>query len=65
MAKDIKESVKKHLLKGRSLTSLQALRLFGTMRLASYVNRLRHDDGYVIKMEMIRKGQKQFAKYHL
>lgn len=64
MAKNVEHRLKVHLLKGRTITSLQALNLWATIRLPVYVQRLRRK-GYVIKTEMIRKGEKTFAKYHL
>lgn len=64
MTTNVKERLKIHLLKGGTVTPLQALKWWGTFRLASYVKRLRWQ-GYVIKTEIIRKGPKTFAKYHL
>lgn len=64
MAKNVKEHLKVHLLKGGTVTQLQALNWWQTSRLAVYVDRLRKS-GYVVKTEMIRKGEKTFAKYHL
>lgn len=64
MAKDVKTLLKKHLEKGRTVTGLQALRWWQTTRLAVYVQRLRKD-GYVVKTNMVTKGQKTFAQYWL
>lgn len=58
----IKAMLKNYLLSGRSITSLQALKRWGTMRLPVYVQRLR-DDGYKIKTEMVTERGKTFAKY--
>lgn len=40
-----------HLQDGRPLTQLTALRLYGAMRLASTINRLR-DEGFLIRTNM-------------
>lgn len=61
---NIEQRLKIHLLKGRTITGLEALRRWGTIRLASYVERLRRK-GYVVKTVMVTKGNKSFAKYHL
>lgn len=60
--KDVKTEIKNHLLKGKRLTGLQALQKFGTIRLSSYINRLRND-GYNIQTDMITRGNKTFASY--
>lgn len=55
-----------HLKNGRPLTPQQALRLYGHMRLASCINRLRNE-GFDIKTTM-RYGlfvRDQYAEYHL
>lgn len=57
-------AIKKHLQSGRSLTSLQALHLYGTMRAAEYVRRLRAS-GMNIKMTRIQKRDKWFGKYQM
>lgn len=57
------EQVLKLLEKG-PLSPLQALREVGTMRLASYVHRLRQQ-GYTILGEPVVKAGKRFTVYHL
>lgn len=57
-------AIKKHLQSGRSLTSLQALHLYGTMRAAEYVRRLR-SSGMNIKMTRVQKKDKWYGKYYM
>lgn len=59
------EQVLLHLLSGRTITQLEALRLYGSFRLSSIIFRLR-DQGYDIRTEMvtIRKGTR-VARYSL
>ena len=59
------EQVLLHLLSGRTITQLEALRLYGSLRLSSIIFRLR-DQGYDIRTEMvtIRKGTR-VARYSL
>ena len=61
-----KSLILNHLKNGRPLTPQQALRLYGHMRLASCINRLR-DEGYPILTTM-RYGlfvRDQYAEYHM
>lgn len=54
--------IAKYLLKGKTLTQLEALRLFGCFRLASRVRELR--DRYKIETKMIvTKSKKRIAQY--
>jgi hypothetical protein len=52
------------LQSGRSLTSIQALQEFGCFRLAARINDLRYA-GHKIITEMVRDGEKHYARYHL
>jgi len=61
-ADQIKARVKVHLLKGKTLTAIEAFNLWRTLRLSVYIHRLRND-GVKIKTEMVKKGNKVFAKY--
>lgn len=56
-------NIANHLKSGRSLTSLQALRLYHTIRLPEYVRRLRHDQGMRIVMTRIQGKDKWWGKY--
>jgi biotin operon repressor len=58
----IKALLKNYLLSGKSITGLQALKRWGTIRLAVYIQRLRND-GYKIKTEMVTEKGKTFARY--
>jgi hypothetical protein len=58
----VKSRLKAHILSGKTITSLQALERWGTMRIAVYVNRLRQD-GVKIRTTMVTKGKKTFAEY--
>ena len=54
----------KHLMKGKTLTPIQALNLFDSWRLARCIGDLRKD-GFPIKTTMVTKGKKRFAQYSL
>ncbi len=55
-----------YLKQGNSLTSLQALGLFGCLRLASRVGDLK-DMGYVVISEQVidRQRKKRYSRYRL
>lgn len=61
--------VRQHLLEGKSLTALEALHLYGCMRLAAIVLRLRKREELNIVCEMMSEttaeGAKQWARYFL
>lgn len=63
MKKDIKTRLRKYLMEGKSITQLQALKIFRTTRLASYINRLRND-GMVIKTNMVHSESSIYARYY-
>lgn len=50
-------------MEGKSITQLQALKIFRTTRLASYINRLRND-GMVIKTNMVHSESSIYARYY-
>jgi len=56
------ELVKNHMLSGKSLSSMQAIRLFGCTRLADKIFRLKKQ-GYVIHKEMREGVSKYGIKY--
>jgi len=59
------ERILNHLRSGKTLTSLQALRMFGSMRLAARIQELR-DQRIKIKSRMIRSATgKRIASYSL
>jgi hypothetical protein len=55
-----------HLSLGRTLTSLEALLLFGSLRLASRINDLKNK-GHNVKSEMVETeySKKKVARYSL
>lgn len=54
-----------HLKKGLALTSLEALRLFGCMRLASRIHDLRDRGNNIIVERTTTKSGKRVAQYRL
>jgi Helix-turn-helix domain len=59
-----KINILKHLERGQSLTALNALNLYGTLRLAARIHELR-EAGYAIKSEKVplRGSKKHVALY--
>jgi hypothetical protein len=59
------KEIKNHLLKGETITGLQAIDLFGVYRLSSVINRLRNRDGLEVETTMVTEtdGKTIFAKY--
>lgn len=64
MKKQVKEKLRAHLLKGRTITHNQAQAKWHTNRLAEYVRRLRME-GMDIITEMVRKGDDVYGKYKM
>ncbi len=56
------QHIRKHLESGRSLTSLEALRKYGTIRLPEYIRRLRAA-GMRITMTRIQTKDKWYGRY--
>lgn len=63
ISQDIK--VRKWLEAGRSLTPLQALDLFGVMRLAAIIERLRREHNLPIRTDIEQRNGKRYARYSL
>lgn len=59
------KAILQHLQKGNSITPLEALHLFGCLRLSARIHDLIHIFGHDIKCEMIIKNDKRFANYSL
>jgi sulfur transfer protein SufE len=59
-----KEAILKYLQSGNSITGLEALRLFGTMKLATRISELRRD-GIEIMHQMVNRNDKWVAKYFI
>lgn len=57
--------IKKALKRGKKLTSLGALKMFRTMRLAAYVHKLRTEFDLDVKMDWVVKNGKAFGVYYL
>lgn len=55
--------IKEYLLSGKSLTKLQALKMFGCWNTGDVIFKLRKEMD--IKTEMIEENGKRFAKYYL
>lgn len=64
MANSQQLEVLRYLMAGNSLTSLEALKLFGCMRLAAVVNTLRKQ-GYDIETIMVGESEKRYANYRM
>ena len=56
--------IKGWLLNGHSLTTLDALTMFGCFRLSARISNLK-DQGMNIMTEMVEVNDKQIAKYYL
>lgn len=60
------EQIKQHLEEGKSITPLEALRMFGCFRLSAIIFNLRYKPYEMdIKVKMIQQGKKHFAQYYL
>ncbi len=61
----IKELVKKHLMSGKTITPVEAMHQYGTIRLGAYVHRLRQE-GMPIRTKMVRSlNGRPYAEYSL
>jgi hypothetical protein len=56
--------IKDHLQAGHSITPLQALRLYGCLRLGARIYDLKRD-GLDIDSHLVRQNGKQFSEYSL
>ena len=57
-------AIKEHLLRGNSITPIDALKLFGCFRLGARIHDMR-SEGMNIKTEMITVDRKRVAKYYV
>lgn len=62
--KNVEARLKIWLLRGREITHNQALRLFGTNRLAEFIRRLRKK-GLKIKTELVSEDGDVYGVYYL
>ncbi len=58
------QAILTHLKNGLTLTPKQALRQYGTMRLAARIKELR-DQGHDIRTDMVKRGKARVAQYAL
>jgi len=58
------QQILKHLKSGKTLTPLQALGLFDSLRLGARIENLRKA-GHKIKTTMVKSGNKRYAMYKL
>jgi len=59
------DGIRAHLLRGKPITPMQALKLFGCFRLAAVIFNLRAE-GFAIETEMVYSGdKKKWASYTL
>lgn len=56
--------IRQHLESGKTITPLEALSMYGCLRLGARIYDLRQD-GLPIKTEIKRNGRKRFAEYSL
>ena len=59
-----RDAILNHLESGRTITSLEALNLYGCLRLAAIIHTLREEE-FKIKTEMIDVNGKTIAEYSL
>lgn len=59
------EQIKAHLEAGHSITSLDALRRFGCLRLSGRIYELVNDHGLNVASEMISVNGKRIARYYI
>lgn len=58
------ERIRKHLRKGRTLTALEALNLFGCWNLKGRMNDLRREGFAWDKKMIVTKNKKRIAQYY-
>lgn len=58
------DAILEYLKQGHTLTGLEALHKFGTMKLATRISELRRD-GAEIMHQMVNRGDKWVAKYFI
>lgn len=60
------EAIKKHLLSGKKLTSLDAVKLFGTIKLTTRISEMRRD-GFKINDEWLvnKKTKSRYKVYFI
>jgi hypothetical protein len=64
MKKTQNDRILAYLLKGKSLTPIGALSMFGCFRLASRIRDLKNE-GWTIRTEFIKRNGKRYANYYM
>lgn len=59
------KQIRAHLESGKSITALEALSLYGCLRLSGRIYDLTHDEGMDIHSEMVKRNGKRVAEYSL
>jgi len=61
-----KDKILQHLMSGKSITPLEALNLYGSLRLGARIADIR-SEGYIVYMEMVKdtKTGKRYAQYSM
>jgi len=57
--------IKHHLESGKSISPLEALNLYGCLRLGARIHDLKHGENMPIKSELVNENGKYFARYSL
>lgn len=60
-----KDKVRQHLEWGKTLTQIEALKRYGSMRLSSIIFDLKHKEGMDIVTEMVTENNSTFARYKI
>lgn len=61
------EKIKRHLLSGKSITPLQALKLYGSFRLSAVIHTLKNDHNITIETKSVTNKEtgSRYASYKL
>ena len=57
--------IRAHLESGKTITALEALSLYGCLRLSGRIYDLTHDEGLNIDSQMVNRNGKRVAEYSL
>ena len=61
-----RKQIKDWLLKGKTITAIEALNMFGAFRLSAHIFVLKNDHGLPIETEIVyEEGGKRYAKYYI
>lgn len=59
------KQIRAHLESGKTITALEALRLYGCLRLSGRIYDLTHDEGLNINSRMVNRNGKRIAEYSM